>query len=118
MLKRPNLELQLRAQVTRVLFEGTRAVGVEYRSGKGPLKQARAAEVILCGGSINTPQVLELSGVGNAGALAELGIDVVHDLPGVGGTYRTTSRSTSSIRASNRSRSRPRCSIATARSCT
>ncbi len=83
-LKRPNLELQMRAQVTRVLFEGTRAVGVEYRSGKGPLKQARAAEVILCGGSINTPQVLELSGVGNAEALGKLGIDVVHDLPGVG----------------------------------
>jgi choline dehydrogenase len=83
-LKRPNLELELRAQVTRVLFEGTRAVGVEYRSGKGQLEQARAAEVILCGGSINTPQVLELSGVGNADALGKLGIDVVHDLPGVG----------------------------------
>ena len=83
-LKRPNLELQTRAQVTRVLFEGTRAVGVEYRAGKGPLKQARAAEVILCGGSINTPQLLELSGVGDAKALAALGIDVVHDLPGVG----------------------------------
>ena len=83
-LKRPNLELQTRAQVTRVLFEGTRAVGVEYRAGKGPLKQARAAEVILCGGSINTPQVLELSGVGDAKALGGLGIDVVHDLPGVG----------------------------------
>ena len=83
-LKRPNLELETRAQVTRVLFEGTRAVGVEYRAGKGPLKQARAAEVILCGGSINTPQVLELSGVGDAKALGALGIDVVHDLPGVG----------------------------------
>ena len=83
-LKRPNLELRLRAQVTRVLFEGSRAVGVEYRSGKGALQQARAGEVILCGGSINTPQVLELSGIGNAEALGKLGIDVVHDLPGVG----------------------------------
>ena len=79
-----DLELVPRAQVTRVLFEGTRAVGVEYRAGKGPLKEARAAEVILCGGSINTPQLLELSGVGDAKALGELGIDVVHDLPGVG----------------------------------
>ena len=83
-LKRPNLELETRAQVTRVLFQGTRAVGVEYRSGKGPLKQARAGEVILCGGSINTPQVLELSGVGDAKALGALGINMVHDLPGVG----------------------------------
>ena len=67
-----------------MLFEGSRAVGVEYRAAKEPLKQARAAEVILCGGAINTPQLLELSGVGDANALAGLGIDVVHDLPGVG----------------------------------
>jgi len=83
-LQRPNLELETRAQVTRVLVDGTRAVGVEYRAGKGPLKEVRAAEIILCGGSINSPQLLELSGVGDAKALGALGIDVVHDLPGVG----------------------------------
>ena len=83
-LGRPNLELETSVQVTRVLFEGARAVGVEYSAGKGALKQARAADVILCGGSINTPQLLELSGVGDAKALGGLGIDVVHDLPGVG----------------------------------
>jgi len=83
-LGRPNLEVTTRALVTRVLFEGTRAVGVEYTRGKGPPLQARAAEVILCGGAINSPQTLQLSGVGAAPELAALGIDVVADLPGVG----------------------------------
>lgn len=67
-----------------MLFEGKRAVGVEYRRGKGALQQVRAKEVILCGGAINSPQLLQLSGVGNAEELSALGIDVVHDLPGVG----------------------------------
>ena len=83
-MKRPNLTVETRAHVMRVLFEGTRAVGVRYRTGAGLTREARGAEVILCGGSINSPQVLELSGVGNADALRRLGIDVVHDLPGVG----------------------------------
>jgi len=83
-LGRPNLEVTTRALVTRVLFEGTRAVGVEYTRGKGPPLQARAGEVILCGGAINSPQTLQLSGVGAAPELAALGIDVVADLPGVG----------------------------------
>lgn len=82
--KRPNLTVTTRALVTRVLFEGKRAVGVEYRRGKGAPQQVRAKEVILCGGAINSPQLLQLSGVGNAGELSALGIDVVHDLPGVG----------------------------------
>ncbi|WP_328476629.1 choline dehydrogenase [Streptomyces sp. NBC_00377] len=82
--KRPNLTIRTRALVTRVLFEGKRAVGVEYRRGKGALQQVRAKEVILCGGAINSPQLLQLSGVGNAEELSALGIDVVHDLPGVG----------------------------------
>ncbi len=81
---RPNLTIECRAHVTRLLFEGTRAVGVEYRQGRGDVKRARGAEVILCGGSINSPQVLELSGVGDARTLGGLGIPVVHDLPGVG----------------------------------
>ncbi|MFG3019543.1 choline dehydrogenase [Streptomyces sp. NPDC048254] len=82
--KRPNLTVQTRALVTRVLFEGKKAVGVEYQRGRGALRQVRAAEVILCGGAINSPQLLQLSGIGNAGELRALGVDVVHDLPGVG----------------------------------
>ncbi|MBX7547886.1 choline dehydrogenase [Streptomyces sp. NPDC004232] len=83
-MKRPNLTVRTRTLVTRVLFEGERAVGVEYRRGKGAPQQVRAGEVILCGGAINSPQLLQLSGVGNAAELSALGIDVVHDLPGVG----------------------------------
>ena len=83
-LSRPNLELRTRCLVTKVLFEGTRAVGVEYRRGRGPLRRAYAHEVVLSGGAINTPQLLQLSGVGAAQDLEALGIDVVVDLPGVG----------------------------------
>ncbi|MEV8309538.1 choline dehydrogenase [Streptomyces flavidovirens] len=83
-MKRPNLTVRTRALVTRVLFEGKRAVGVEYRRGRGAPREVRAREVILCGGAINSPQLLQLSGVGNAGELRALDIDVVHDLPGVG----------------------------------
>ena len=83
-LSRPNLELRTRCLVTKVLFEGTRAVGVEYRRGRGPLRRAYAHEVVLSGGAINTPQLLQLSGVGAAQDLRALGIDVVVDLPGVG----------------------------------
>jgi choline dehydrogenase len=87
-MDRPNLTVRTRAFVTRILFEGTRAVGVEYRShaarGNTTAEQVRAGQVILCGGAINSPQLLQLSGVGPAGLLAEHGIDVVADLPGVG----------------------------------
>ncbi|MGW6735350.1 choline dehydrogenase [Streptomyces sp. NPDC055013] len=83
-MDRPNLTVMTRTLVTRVLFEGNRAVGVECRRGRGPLKQVRAKEVILCGGAINSPQLLQLSGVGNAEELRALGVDVVRDLPGVG----------------------------------
>jgi choline dehydrogenase len=83
-MKRPNLTVKTRTLVTRVLFEGKRAVGVEYRRGRGAVRQVRAGEVILCGGAINSPQLLQLSGVGNAAELSALGIDAVHDLPGVG----------------------------------
>ena len=83
-MSRPNLEVVCRTLVTRILFEGTRAVGVEYSRGSGAVQQARAGEVIVCGGAINTPQLLQLSGVGAAADLAALGIDVVADLPGVG----------------------------------
>jgi choline dehydrogenase len=78
-LGRPNLELRCRTFVERIVFEGTRAVGVRVGG-----EVVRANEVILCGGAINSPQVLQLSGVGNARELGELGIGVVQDLPGVG----------------------------------
>ena len=80
---RANLTIHTRAFVTRVLFEGTRAVGVEVERG-GRLERIGAGEVILCGGAIASPQLLQLSGVGPAEHLRSLGIDVVTDLPGVG----------------------------------
>jgi choline dehydrogenase len=83
-MSRPNLDVKTRAFVTRILFEGTRAVGVEFTHGKGAPQQVRGGEVVLCGGAINSPQLLQLSGVGNADELRPLGIDVVQDLPGVG----------------------------------
>ncbi len=83
-MSRPNLDVKTRAFVTKILFEGTRAVGVEYTHGRSDAIVVRAGEVVLCGGAINTPQLLQLSGVGNAEDLRPLGIDVVHDLPGVG----------------------------------
>jgi choline dehydrogenase len=83
-MRRPNLDVTCRAFVTRILFEGRRAVGVEYRRGSGTPRQVRAGEVILCGGAINSPQLLQLSGIGNAAELAALGIEVIADLPGVG----------------------------------
>jgi choline dehydrogenase len=82
--RRPNLDVTTRALVTRVLFDGTRAVGVEYTGGRGAARRVLADEVVLCGGAINSPQTLQLSGVGNARELKALGIDVVADLPGVG----------------------------------
>ena len=76
--------MRTRALVTRVVFEGRRAVGVEYLKG-GRVATARARrEVILSGGAINSPQVLMLSGIGNADALKALGIAVIQHLPGVG----------------------------------
>ncbi len=83
-LSRPNLTVRTRTLVTKILFEGQRAVGVQYRSGRGPVRTVRAGEVVLSGGAINTPQLLQLSGVGNGSELSALGIDVVADLPGVG----------------------------------
>jgi choline dehydrogenase len=83
-MSRPNLTVETRAFATRIKVEGERAVGVEYsRRGRGS-RTASAGEVILCGGAINSPQLLQLSGIGAASELGALGIDVVSDLPGVG----------------------------------
>lgn len=82
--KRPNLRVIQNALATRVLFEGKRAVGVEFERG-GRLQQVRAErEVILSGGSINSVQLLKLSGIGPAQELKDLGVPVLADRPGVG----------------------------------
>lgn len=82
--KRPNVTIETGALTSRVLFEGKRAVGVEFKQN-GQVKRYRAErEVILSGGAINSPQLLMLSGVGPADHLREVGVAVQHDLPGVG----------------------------------
>ncbi|HTT02009.1 MAG TPA: GMC family oxidoreductase N-terminal domain-containing protein [Steroidobacteraceae bacterium] len=83
-MRRGNLEVQTRTHVTRVLFEGTRASGVEF-TVDGARQVVRAGrEVILSAGAINSPQLLELSGVGDSELLRAHGIAVVHDAPAVG----------------------------------
>ncbi len=83
-LGRPNLELRTGALVTSLLFDGTRATGVRYVDRSGVTQVVRAGRVVLAGGAFNSPQLLQLSGIGNAAELAALGIPVLHDLPGVG----------------------------------
>ena len=82
-IKRANLSVKTRAHVTKVLFDGTTATGVEVVI-KGKKHIFNSREVILCGGAINTPQILQLSGIGDERDLAPLGIKMVHHLPGVG----------------------------------
>jgi choline dehydrogenase len=83
-LARPNLTMRLHALTTRVLVEGGRAVGVEYRADGGTHRARAEREVLLSGGAINSPQLLLLSGIGPAPHLRDIGIEVVHHLPGVG----------------------------------
>lgn len=83
-MKRPNLVVETHAQVTRLLFDGKRATGIEYMHN-GELRQAQArAEVILASGAIGSPQILQNSGVGPADVLASAGVPVRHELRGVG----------------------------------
>ncbi len=82
---RPNLQVWTGAATTRVLLEQGRAVGIELQRVGGVLQQVRARqEVVLCAGAIGTPQILQLSGLGPAALLQDLGIAVQRDLPGVG----------------------------------
>lgn len=82
--ERPNLHIRTRALATKIRLEGPRAVGVEH-TYDGALREARAErEVIVSAGAIKSPQLLQLSGIGDADALRALGIDVAADLPGVG----------------------------------
>ncbi|PIE14054.1 MAG: glucose-methanol-choline oxidoreductase [Rhodobacterales bacterium] len=83
-MDRPNLTVITRAHATRVLFDGKRAVGVACRVGKEDRELRATREVVLCGGAFNSPQLLQLSGVGRPGDIVPHGIDMVHELPGVG----------------------------------
>jgi choline dehydrogenase len=83
-MDRRNLVVRTRVLTTSVVFDGTRAVGVEVGKRGGGTERILGGEVILCGGSLNSPQLLQLSGIGNADELRALGVDVVHDLPAVG----------------------------------
>jgi choline dehydrogenase-like flavoprotein len=82
-LGRPNLRLQTRAMTERIVVEDGRATGVVYRVG-GQKRLARAGEVVLAAGAVGSPQLLELSGIGDGARLAGLGIPVLQHLPGVG----------------------------------
>ena len=82
-LKRPNLRLVTGAHARRILFDGSRATGLEYETG-GRIVTANARETVLTAGAIGTPQLLELSGVGRPEVLGRLGVEVAHALAGVG----------------------------------
>ncbi len=89
--KRPGVEIRTNAQATAILFKGKRAVGVRYKKG-GPAGAEHTVnarrEVIACAGTINTAKLLQISGVGDAALLGDIGVPVVHDLPGVGNHLR------------------------------
>ena len=86
--RRANLTVATHALATRILFTGRRAVGVEYRQGEAAHKAHARGEVIVAGGAINSPQLLQLSGLGPAQLLATHGIDVVADMQAVGGNLQ------------------------------
>src|SRR5437660_474106 len=82
---RANLKVETGAIATRLLFDGKRCTGVAFRQN-GAEREIRAArEVILSGGAVNSPHLLQISGIGPADYLQSIGVEVVHDLPGVGG---------------------------------
>ncbi|MFO0695413.1 MAG: GMC family oxidoreductase N-terminal domain-containing protein [Polyangiales bacterium] len=83
-LGRPNLDVRTSAHTTRLLFEGKRAVGVEYVRGGETTRVRARREIVMSSGAFGSPQILMASGVGAGRELQRLGIEVVHDLPGVG----------------------------------
>jgi choline dehydrogenase len=83
-MRRPNLKVITHALATRVRMEGRRAVGLEYLQGEAKSQVRIGRELIICAGPINSPQLLKLSGIGPAAELKAHGIEVVHDLAGVG----------------------------------
>ncbi len=87
-IKRGGVDLRVQAHANNIIFEGTRAVGVLYTQD-GQMREVRARrEVIVCAGTLHSPKLLQLSGIGPAPQLQQLGIKVLHDLPGVGENLR------------------------------
>jgi choline dehydrogenase len=82
---RPNLEIITEAQTGKLLFDGKKCVGVSYRRGGRDLEVRANREVIVCAGAVNSPHILQISGIGPAQHLQSIGVDVLHDSPGVGG---------------------------------
>ena len=81
---RPNLDIRTDAHAQRILFDGKRAVGVRYRQGGREVEIRARREIVLSSGAIGSPQLLQISGVGPAALLREIGVPAVHDLPAVG----------------------------------
>ena len=103
--KRPNLRVETEALASRLIFDGKKCVGVAFRQ-QGQQREARVTrEVILCGGAVNSPHLLQISGVGPAEHLRSIGVPVVHDLPGVGGNLQDHYVARVSHRAKNASSS-------------
>ncbi len=86
--KRPNLRVESRAHVTKILFDGKRASGITYNTDGLEKIEDCNCEIIVSAGAVQSPQILELSGIGQSDLLRSHGIEVVHDLPGVGENYR------------------------------
>ena len=99
--ERPNLTVQGDSHVRRVLFDGPRAIGVEVETS-GRVHDVNADEIVLCAGAIGSPHVLMLSGVGPADRLSKVGIDTVHDLPGVGQNLRDHPQASVSLTANDK----------------
>ncbi len=83
-MQRPNLTVRTKAHATRILFQGKRATGIAYRQARKDHKVEARREVILCGGAFQSPQLLQLSGIGRHEDIKPHGIAMVHELPGVG----------------------------------
>ena len=106
-MDRHNLRVETLAMATRINFDGKRATGVDYLRGGRPRRSVQAGEVILCGGAINTPQLMQLSGVGDPSTCSRSAYRWCTTCPASARTSRTTSRSTSSTPPSSRSPSPP-----------
>ena len=87
-MKRPNVRVETDAHTTKIILDGKRATGVAYRQGSSDFMAKARREVLLCAGAVQSPQLLELSGIGKPDVLQEHGIDVLHALPGVGENFQ------------------------------
>jgi choline dehydrogenase len=86
--RRTNLQVETNAVATRLLFDGRRCTGVAFRQGADDREVRASREIILCGGAVNSPHLLQISGIGPASHLQSIGVAVVHDLAGVGGNLQ------------------------------